>query len=188
MNESKISVRYSKALFELAIEKNILDGVCQDMQFIFEVCKLPETKELLTSPIIKPSRKGDILRKMLESNVNEATLLFIDLVVKNGRANFIPAIARVFVDETMKYKGITKSTLTTAAPIDSKTKRQITDMILSVFKTEVELKENIDSEIIGGFILRVDDNYVDASVKNKLRKIKKELVGSAMTSYTNIIP
>ena len=47
-------------------------------------------------------------------------------------------------------------------------------------QTGVELEENIDSALIGGFILRVDDNYIDASVRNKLRKIKKELVGSAM--------
>ena len=180
MNESKISVRYSKALFELAIEKNILDKVSQDMAFISEICKLPETKELLASPIIKPSRKGEVLNKMLENDVDKATLSLIDLVVKNGRANFIPAIARVFITETMRYKGITKSTLTTAAPIDSKVKQQITDMITAVFKTKVEFEENIDSAIIGGFILRVDDNYIDASVKNKLRKIKKELVGSAM--------
>jgi len=182
MNESKISVRYSRALLELAKEKNILDDVCRDMEFISEICKLPETKELLISPIIKPSLKSDILRKMFENNVNKVTLSLIDLVVKNGRANFIPAIARVFVSETMKYKGITKSKLTTAAPIDSKIKRQITDMISTVFKTKVELEENIDSEIIGGFILRVDDNYIDASVKKKLRKIKKELVGSALTA------
>ncbi len=45
-------------------------------------------------------------------------------------------------------------------------------------KTKVELKEIIDPEIIGGFILRIDDNYIDASIRNKLRKIKKELLGS----------
>ena len=182
MNESKISVRYSRALFELAVEKSIIDKVSQDMAFISEVCKLPEAKELLASPIIKPSRKSEILNKMFENDVDKATLSLIDLVVKNGRASFIPAIARVFITETMKYKGITKSTLTTAAPIDSKVKQQIIDMVSSAFKLKVELEENIDSEIIGGFILRVDDNYIDASVKNKLRKIKKELVGSAMTS------
>jgi F-type H+-transporting ATPase subunit delta len=182
MNESKISVRYSKALFELAIEKNILDKVGQDMLLISEVCKLPETKELLTSPIVNPSRKGEILRKMFENDVDKSTLSLIDLVVKNGRARFIPAIARVFTTETMKYKGITKSALTTAAPVDTKIKQQITDMISEAFKTKVELEENIDSALIGGFILRVDDNYIDASVRNKLKKIKKELVGSALAS------
>ena len=164
MNESKISVRYSRALFEMALEKNILDKVGQDMLFISEICKLPEAKELLTSPVVKPSHKSDILRKIFENNVDKATLSLIELVVKNGRADFIPAIARVFISETMKYKGITKSTLTTAAPIDSKVKQQIIDMIATVFKTKVELEENIDPALIGGFILKVDDNYIDASV------------------------
>ncbi|MBI5010130.1 MAG: F0F1 ATP synthase subunit delta, partial [Bacteroidia bacterium] len=54
MNDSKISVRYSKALFETAVEKNILDRVNQDMLFISEICKLPEMKDLLSSPIIFP--------------------------------------------------------------------------------------------------------------------------------------
>ena len=47
-----------------------------------------------------------------------------------------------------------------------KVKKQITDLISEVFRTKVELKETVDTDIIGGFILRVDDNYIDASVKN----------------------
>ncbi|MBK9388817.1 MAG: ATP synthase F1 subunit delta [Bacteroidetes bacterium] len=182
MNDSKISVRYSKALFESAVEKNILDKVNQDMLFITEICNFFEMKELLSSPIIFPSRKTDILHKMFEGNVEKVTLSMLDLVVRNGRENFIPAIARVFVSSTMKYKGITKSLLTTAVKVDPGVRKQITDMIGKVFKTNVELEETIDTGILGGFILRVDDNLIDASLKNKLRKIKKELKGSALAS------
>jgi F-type H+-transporting ATPase subunit delta len=182
MNESKISVRYSKALFELALEKNILDSVSRDMLFISEICKLPDARELLTSPVIEPSQKSDIFHKILEGNVEKATLSLVDMVIKNGRAGFMPAIARVFISETMKHNGITKSTLTTAVEIDLKVKRQIIDMVSSAFNTKVELEENTDPAIIGGFILKVDDNYIDASVRNKLRKIKKELMGGVMTS------
>jgi len=182
MNESKISVRYSKALFESAVEKNNLDKVYQDMLFITEICRLPEMKDLLTSPIIFPSRKTEILHKMFEGNVEKITLSMFDLVVRNGRESFIPAIARVFVHETMRYKGITKSLLTTAVKVDPGVKKQITDMIAKVFKTKVEMEETVDTEIIGGFILRVDDSYIDASLKNKLRKIKKGLRDSALAS------
>ena len=182
MNDSKISVRYSRALFQSALGKKILDKVNQDMILISEVCKAPETKELLNSPIIVPSKKSAIFRKIFEGNVEKITLALIDLVVKNGREPYIPAIARVFVHETMKYKGITKSVLTTAVEVNSSVKKQITDLISDVFDTKVELEETIDTEIIGGFILRVDDNYIDASIRNKLRKIKKELIGSVSTS------
>jgi len=182
MNDSKISVRYSRALFQSALEKNILDEVNKDMILISEICKVAETKEFLHSPVIVPSKKMDIFHKILGENVEKITLSLIDLVVKNGRESFLPAIARVFIHETMKYKGITKSVLTTSSKVDKKVKEQISELISDLFNTKAELEEVIDAEIIGGFILRIDDNYIDASVRNKLNKIRKELMRSVIPS------
>ena len=148
------------------------------MIFISEICKNKETKEFLHSPIIIPSKKEAIFHKMLEGNVEKITLSLLDLIVKNGRESFIPAIARNFIHETKKFKGITESVLTTAIKVDDNVRKQIIDLISKVFNTKVELKENLDPDIVGGFILQVDDNYIDASIRNKLRKIKKELIGS----------
>jgi F-type H+-transporting ATPase subunit delta len=106
----------------------------------------------------------------------------IDIVVKNGREKYIPAIARAFVHETKKHKGITESLLTTAVKVNTAIKKQVTGMIEDLFKTKVDMKENIDEAIIGGFILKIEDNYIDASVRNKLRKIKKELYAGS-TEY-----
>jgi F-type H+-transporting ATPase subunit delta len=66
--------------------------------------------------------------------------------------------------------------------VDAKIKKQMTELISEVYSTKVELEEKIDPEIIGGFILRIDDNYIDASIRNKLRKIKKELLGGVVAS------
>jgi F-type H+-transporting ATPase subunit delta len=181
MNDSKISVRYSRAIFQSAVEKKNLDKVYQDMIFISEICRTPETKEFLQSPIISPSKKQAIFHKMFDGNIEKITLSLIDLTVKNGRESFIPAIARNFIHETKKYRGITESVLTTAVKVDDEVKKQITTLISDIFKTTVELKETVDPEIIGGFILQIDDNYIDASIKNKLRKIKKELIGSVVS-------
>lgn len=181
MNDSKISVRYSRAIFQSALEQNNLDKVNQDMIFISEICKIAETKEFLRSPIIPPSKKAGIFHKMLDGNVEKITLSLVELIVKNGRESFIPAIARDFIYEYKKHMGITDSVLTTAVKVDEKVKKQISDLISGIFKTKVDLKENVDPEIIGGFILQIEDNYIDASIKNKLRKIKKELIGSVIT-------
>ncbi|MCJ7448088.1 MAG: ATP synthase F1 subunit delta [Bacteroidales bacterium] len=180
MNEGKISVRYSKALFQSAIEKNILDKVSRDMVLISDICTISEVKELLDSPIIRPSVKTKLLHNILEKNLEKITMLLIDLVVQNGRERFLPAIARVFRNDTLKHNGITECLLTTAVKVDADIIKQISGLIASAFNTKVELNENIDSEIIGGFILRVDDNYIDASIRNKLRKIKKELIGRSI--------
>jgi F-type H+-transporting ATPase subunit delta len=175
MNDSKISVRYSRALFQLAVEKNLLDKISADMLFVSEICKMAEIKEVLESPIIIPSKKTAIFRSILEKNVEKITITLVNLLIKNGRESYLPAVARVFHDETLKYNAITETYLTTAVPVNDKIRKQIIEFISSEFKTKVELNENVDKEIIGGFVLKVNDNFIDASIRNKLRKIKKEL-------------
>ena len=175
MNESKISVRYSRALFQAAEEKKQLDKVYDDMLFILEICRLDQVRELLESPIIIPSKKMAVFHAVLSKDIENITLSLVDLLIKNGRESYLPAVARVFRDNTMKYRGITETNLTTAVPVNDNIRKQIIDLISKIFKTKVELKENIDSGIIGGFILKVNDNYIDASVRNKLRIIKKGL-------------
>ena len=175
MNDSKISVRYSKAIFQSAVGKKNLDMVNSDMILLMEVCSTPEMKELLQSPVIRPSKKSEILHAVFKGNVEDITLSLIDLVVLNGRENYLTAIARVFISETRKYKGITEVKLTTAVPVNDKIRTQITELVKRVFDTKVDLKEAVDKDIIGGFVLKIEDNFMDASVRNKLRKIKKEL-------------
>ena len=180
MNESRISVRYSKALFQSALEKNLLGRVNQDMILIKELCNLPDIKELLNSPIIIPSKKTEVFHKLLVNNLHELTLSLVDLVVKNGRERYLPAIARVFVHNTLIHEGITESFLTTAVKVDSNIKKQVSDLIADLFKTKVVLKASVDESIIGGFVLRIGDNFIDASIRNKLRKIQKELKTSSI--------
>jgi F-type H+-transporting ATPase subunit delta len=175
MNDSKISVRYSRALFQLAVEMKLLDKVFEDMIFISGLCRIDEVKDVLLNPVIVPSRKKSILFSLLEKNAEKITLSLVGLLVDNGRESYLPAVARVFRDETHKYRGVTETNLVTAVPVNDKIRKQISDMVASVFKTKVELKESVDKDIIGGFILKVNDNYYDASVKTKLRRIKKGL-------------
>jgi F-type H+-transporting ATPase subunit delta len=182
MNDSKISVRYSHALFESALEKKILDKVYDDITFISEICDIPEMKEFLNSPIIVPSKKIDILHKVVGGNVQKITLSFIDMVVRKERESFLPSMARAFKHETKKYKGITESVLTTAVKVDPGIRKKVSDLIADIFKTKVELTEVVDKEIIGGFVLRIEFDLIDASVRSKLRKIEKALKESSLTA------
>ena len=175
MNESRIAVRYARALFQSALEKNLLDKINQDMIFIDALCRMDEVKDLINSPIVKPAKKQEVFAMLLGNNVENITLSLVGLVIRNGRERYIPAITRVVHSETMKYRGITETFLTTAVPVDETIRKSVTDLISSIFKTKVVLKETVDSDIIGGFILKIDDNYYDASIKNKLRKIRAEL-------------
>lgn len=177
MNEGKIPVRYAKALFETALSRNTLDRVFDDMALISEASRIPQIDELLKSPVITPSLKTKVLTEIFGKDLSNLTMSLVGLMVKNGRESFLPAVARNFRYRTMKHKGITESSLVTAVPVGDKTKKSVEDLISEKFKTKALLKESVDPEIIGGFVLKVNDYYIDASLRSRLRKIKKELSG-----------
>jgi F-type H+-transporting ATPase subunit delta len=175
MNESRIAVRYAKALFQSALEKNLLDKVNQDMIFIDSLCRMDEVNDLINSPIIKPGKKQEVFESLLGNNVENITRSLVSLVIRNGRERYLPVITRVVNSETIRYRGITETYLTTAVPVNEDIRKNVTDLISARFNTKVVLKETVDSDIIGGFILKIGDNYFDASIKNKLKKIRAEL-------------
>lgn len=177
MNEGKIPVRYAKALFESALNQNLLDQVYSDMQFIAGVCKNDEMKEVLRSPIILPSDKRKILHALFEKNIHPLTLAMIDLMTKNGREAWLPSIARIFSRKTLEFQGITEPNLTTAVPVKEEVKKHISLFIESHFKTKVRLTESVDPDIIGGFVLKINDYFIDASIRTRLKKIKQNLSG-----------
>lgn len=181
MNESKISVRYSRALFFAALDKDVLDKVYDDMKLILEISYIPEFRELLGNPVIRPSKKSQIIHNTIGSNLDNLSSSLIDLVVKNERESYLPSIARVFISQTKEHKGITETVLTTAVKVDEKIKQQISAFISDSMNSKVELNEIVDEDIIGGFMLRIEDKYLDASIKSKLNKIKKELLATKLT-------
>jgi F-type H+-transporting ATPase subunit delta len=176
MNDSKISVRYAKAIFELALEKGRLQEVESDMRLILEVSKTTDFRLLIDNPVIKPSDKINIFRAAFDGKLEKLTSTLIELVVRNSREQFLPLIARDFIDSSVRHRGITEVTLTTAVKASSKVLESISTLVRKRFNTEVMLNEVVDEGLIGGFILRVDDNLIDASVRNKLRRIEKAMI------------
>ena len=176
MNDSKIAVRYAKALFMSSEEKKMIQEVRKDMKYLLELCKLDDFRILLDSPVIENSIKQNAMTALLGSNIGKLSLSMVKLTVDNNREAFLPGIARGFIDIADRAAGITKVNLTTATEVSKVNNEKIVGIIEKQMETNADLEENIDNEIIGGFILKVDDMYVDASVKTQLRTINKELL------------
>lgn len=177
MNESKISIRYAKALFQLGKEKNVLGTIVADMKLVGELCSTVKDFWLMVeSPVIKTSQKRKAVKMVLADKVDVISLNFLDMVFENHREIFIKDMVRNFLDLCRKDKGIVSAKLTTAGQIDREDKTNLSEMLKKAFNSKIELEEVLDKDIIGGFILRVDDQELDASVSNKLSQIKRALI------------
>ena len=180
MNESQISVRYAKALFQSASEQQILDEVYQDMDMVTSTCKLEEFQYMLVVPTLQPSQKIKVLQAIFEKHLSKISLSMIDLVVKNKRETYLPGIARYFRDLYRKEKGVRTATLVTAQAVDEATMNGILKLIKKAYKAEAELTVSVDGDIIGGFMLTIEDMRYDASVSSNLRKLKKQLLQTSI--------
>jgi len=177
MNESKISVRYAKALFSAGKDNNSLDILKKDFDFLFQCIKeLPELQNLIESAVIKSSKKSEIFEAAFHESVSELGMAFIKLVIENHREEYLQGITRYFLTLIKAENNIQTAEFTTASPISESTRQSIISLVSKRYSSNVDLQERIDGNIIGGFILRVGDEQIDASIASKLGRIKKELM------------
>ena len=180
MNESQISVRYAKALFQSAAEQHLLDDVYKDMEVLSSTCKLEDFQYMLLVPTLQPSQKIRLVGDIFEKNISKLSLSMINLVIKNKRESFLPGIARNFKDLYRKERGISTASLITAQQVDESEMDGIRKLIKKAYDSEVELTTAVDGNVIGGFILTIEDMRYDASVANNLKNLKKQLLQTSI--------
>ncbi len=177
MDISAIRVRYAKAFFLLAKEKNKLETLKADIEKVSNVCShSTDFVHLLESPVVPNSKKAELITKIFKTEVNPHTLNFLLLILQNNREEYITGICRNFLELISKDQNIKSAMLVTAIKINQKTIDKIKTLLEKELKATVELDSKVDPEIIGGLILRIDDKQYDASVTTQLRKIKQELL------------
>ena len=174
MDITIISQRYAQALFDLALEMEILERVKDDMTLVLEVTREnPQFRRLLSSPIIPDGKKARILRSIFHRHVDKLTMRFLELVTHKDREVYLLDITKSFVNLYNKYKNILTVQLTTAAEINEKIREEIIDLLEDTTHKTIDLIEVVDDKIIGGFVLRMDDSQYDASIRKKISKLEK---------------
>jgi len=181
MNQSAITVRYAKAFFGLAKEKNILGTLKTDIELVNLVCaNSADFIFLLESPVVKTSKKISVIKSVFADKINKFSVQFLLLIIKNRRETFIPGICRNFLALTKKDQNIRSAKLTTATEISSASIEKITKLLSQELHATIELSNHVNPDILGGIILRVEDNQFDASVASQLKRIKQTLLESEL--------
>jgi len=175
MKGSKIAGRYATALMELAIEQNKIEQVSADMKYLLEVHQ--DTRDfqlLLDSPIVKGDKKIAIFNELF-GQFEDITTSFVNLIINNSRENFLPSIAEAFDLQVKEYKGIVPISIISAVPLEDSIRRIILEKVEKSVKGQLEVTELIDSSLIGGFIVRMGDKQIDASVASQFNDLKQRL-------------
>ncbi len=179
MNEGPISSRYAKALYQAGEEEKLTDRIKKDIELIQEsIQESPEFDEFIQSPLIKEREKIRILNEIFKESINNLTLRFLHLLVTNKREQYLLLMCMNYLQIFKKEKGIKEGVLITAHALNKEHAEEIGKFIRKKFKLDIEFKKQVDPSIIGGFKLKIDDKQIDASIANKINKIRTELINS----------
>lgn len=175
MSGIRISSRYAKSLLDLAIEKGELERVFADMQSVNQAFRgSRELELLLQSPVVKTDKKVKIIGEIFAGKLSNISASFINLLIHKGRESLLGEVSQSFISQYKIFKKITVVELTSAVAVDSGTRSKIMTAAGLISEGTIELIEKVDPEMIGGFILKVNDRQVDTSISSKLRNLKRE--------------
>jgi F-type H+-transporting ATPase subunit delta len=173
MSSSRIALRYAKPLLLLAEEKKVADKVHADMASVKELCHTNRAFVLmLKSPIIKHLKKAEILNKIFKGKVHEITLAMFNLMARKNREAILPELAEEFVKMYHQKLGFQEATVTTSFKLESALKKEFEKVVAKISGKKPVLNEVVNPELIGGYVLKMDDRQIDASVSGHLNAIK----------------
>ena len=175
MKNPKLSSRYAKALFDFAGEKNQIEEVFGDLQLFANTLKdNRELQVLLRNPVVQPHQKHQVFENIFNGTLHDTTYQFLDVLLRKKREPALDTICEEFVKLYNTAHNIRPVTITTAQPLSDTLKHKITALLTEQTHATIDLKEIVDPEIIGGFVIQMGDYYLDSSILSKVNKLRQE--------------
>jgi F-type H+-transporting ATPase subunit delta len=171
----EIAQVYARSLFEVAQEHDKLDDVRDQIGEFADA--LSDSRELQTfffSPYFSTEEKKEGLDKALDG-ADETVSNFLDVLIENHR---MPALFRIRRELDAMWREVNKLLpvqVTSAVELDEAVTRQIGEEIGRQTGRKVELSTNVDPDVLGGIVLRVGNSILDASIKNRLQQLRREV-------------
>jgi F-type H+-transporting ATPase subunit delta len=178
MTNQKVATRYAKSLLDLALERNELAAIKDDVDSLIAMGANRDLAIVLKSPVINATKKKAIFAELLDkAGTQELTKTFVNVLITKGRESDLLGILSAFDDQFKVLNKITTVYVTSATTLDAASLGAIKKQLIAAGKTEanIELHTRINPDILGGFILEFDGQVYDASVAHKLGEIRKTL-------------
>jgi ATP synthase F1 delta subunit len=170
---------YAEALFEAAKEKGDLDQVREEMnEFTDALDQSREMQLFLFSPYFSSAEKRQGLEKAI-SGANDEFVNFLELLVEKHRMPVIFRIRRAFEELWKRENKRIDVTVTSAVELDPEVVEQVGAEIEKQTGRKVDLKSTVDDSILGGIVLQVGNMVLDASIRNRLEKLRKSVAQAA---------
>lgn len=172
-----VSKVYGDALFELALEKNMLDEVWSETQVLADVWNEDNGfADMMANPRIAKEEKIAFINEVFGGRASEVITGFLAILVEKGRTAEIISVLDYYSDKVREYKKIGVAYVTSAIELSDSQKLDVEKKLLEVTDyVDFEIDYVVDASLIGGMVIRIGDRILDSSIKQKLNSMSRSL-------------
>lgn len=174
---AEIGEPYAQALLDLSQSLNDTQHFADEfkgLQYLFDESE--DFSEFIANPVIGSEVKKSFLRRVIGDNVNHYIYNFLDLLIDKRRIIFLSAIVEQYLKLVRELNQVVLAEVISARELSSDQQYSLIDKVRGISgATEVELKTSIDESLIGGVIIKIGSQVIDASLKSQLRRIGMSL-------------
>ena len=176
---ASLAGRYASALFDLARDQRQIDSVGRSLDALQQA--LVDSKdfgELVTSPLVSREQAGEALAALApQLSLDPITTNFVGVLARNGRKGQLPAVIRAFRRLAAEHRGETTAEIVTARPLNDDQVSQLKQQLRSRAGRDVSLDATVDPNILGGLVVKLGSQMIDASIRTKLNRLAMAMKG-----------
>lgn len=176
MKGTRAAKRYAGALLGLSSETKKVNEVADDMRLVHDSITVSHELDLLfKSPVVNRFRKRDVVKGLFEKKLDPLTLSFLILLIDKGREALVDKIAVEFATLLDQLRGVVTAELKAPYSLDKKATSRLQARLENLVGKTVRISFSPDRELLGGFLVQIDDTVYDGSVRRQLEILKQQL-------------
>ena len=176
---ASLAGRYASALFDLARDQRQIDSVSRSLEALSQaLVDSKEFAELIASPLVSRDDAGKAFAGLApQLGLDQITANFLGVLARNGRKNELRAIIRAFKRLAAEHRGETTAEVVTARPLSDDQVGQLKQQLRSRAGRDVNLDAQVDPSILGGIVVKLGSQRIDASIRTKLNRLAAAMKG-----------
>ena len=176
---ASLAGRYASALFDLAREQRQIDTVEKSLDNLNQaLADSKDFNELVASPLVSREEAGKAFAAISpQLGLDPITTNFLGVLARNGRKNALRSVIRAFRRLAAEHRGETIADVVTARPLNDDQLSQLKDKLRARAGRDVNIETQVDPSILGGIVVKLGSQRIDASIRTKLNRLAQAMKG-----------
>jgi len=178
----RLGNRYGTAIFELSIERGMLNENLNQAMFLRDALSDDDCKKIITHPRISSAEKISFFNQAFSEHISQDLLGFLKLTVTKNREEFIVPALSSFIDMANDFVRKTTATVISAVPLKADQLSSLAALLSKKTNKQVTIEQKIDPSVIGGLYIQVDGYVIDCTIKTRLQEVKSSMMESSIVN------